>query len=112
MLIELIDKRFEDVNRRFEDINRRFEDVNERFIDFNKRFEDINRRFEDVNHRFEEISQRPKLLGSTCASKDSLVLPTSTKSMATATLWSMPTPKALSNLSPTSFQMLGLITGL
>ena len=33
MLIELIDKRFEDVNRRFEDINKRFEDVNKRFED-------------------------------------------------------------------------------
>ncbi len=38
MLIELIDKRFEDVNRRFEDMNRRFEDINRRFEDVNERF--------------------------------------------------------------------------
>ena len=36
------------MNRRFEDINRRFEDVNKRFEDINKRFEDMNRCFEFI----------------------------------------------------------------
>ncbi len=48
MVIELIDRRFEDMNRRFEDMNRRFEDMNRRFEDMNRRFEDMNRRLEDL----------------------------------------------------------------
>ena len=31
MIIEIMNKRFEDVNKRFEDINKRFEDINSRF---------------------------------------------------------------------------------
>ena len=57
-LVDLIDRRFQDVNRRFEDINHRFQDVNKRFEDINHRFEDVNKRFEDVNHRFEDINRR------------------------------------------------------
>ena len=62
MLIQQMDKRFEDVNRRFEDVNRRFEDVNKRFEDMqkytNKHFEDMNKRFEDMNKRFEDMNRR------------------------------------------------------
>jgi len=58
LLIDLINRRFEDVNRRFEDTNKRFEDVNRRFEDINKRFEDINRRFESIDKRFEDINKR------------------------------------------------------
>ncbi len=50
LLIDLMDKRFEDINRRFEDVNKRFEDVNKRFEDINARFEDINKRFEDMRY--------------------------------------------------------------
>ena len=64
MLIQQMDKRFEDVNRRFEDMNRRFEDTqkytNKRFEDMqrymDKRFEDMNKRFEDMNRRFESLT--------------------------------------------------------
>ncbi|MEJ5300930.1 MAG: hypothetical protein WHS38_08070 [Thermodesulforhabdaceae bacterium] len=31
MILEIMNKRFEDFNRRFEDINKRFEDINSRF---------------------------------------------------------------------------------
>jgi len=54
LLVDLIDRRFEDINRRFEDVNRRFEDVNKRFEDMNKRFEILesnwNKRFEDLRY--------------------------------------------------------------
>ena len=47
MLIQQMDKRFEDVNRRFEDMNSRFEDMNKRFEmmqhQMDKRFEDMQR---------------------------------------------------------------------
>ena len=55
MLIELIDKRFNDVNKRFEDVNKRFEDINKRFESIDKRFEDMNKRFESIDKRFEEL---------------------------------------------------------
>ena len=48
MIIEFMNRRFEDINRRFEDVNRRFEDVNKRFEDMNRQFEDMNRRFEFI----------------------------------------------------------------
>ena len=60
MLIQQMDKRFEDVDKRFEDVNRRFEDVNRRFEDMNKRFEmmqhQMDKRFEDMNKRFELLT--------------------------------------------------------
>ena len=58
LLIDLINRRFEDVNRRFEDTNKRFEDINRRFESIDKRFEDINKRFEDINKRFEDMNRR------------------------------------------------------
>ena len=64
MLIQQMDKRFEDVNRRFEDVNSRFEDMNSRFEDMNKRFEmmqhQMDKRFEDmqryIDKRFESLT--------------------------------------------------------
>jgi hypothetical protein len=63
MLIELFNKRFEDINKRFEDVNKRFEDLiaysNKRFEELktysDKRFEAIDKRFEDINRRFEDL---------------------------------------------------------
>ncbi len=59
MLIEMFNKRFEDMQKymekRFEAVDKRFEDINKRFEDINKRFEAIDRRFEDVNKRFEDM---------------------------------------------------------
>jgi hypothetical protein len=50
LLIELINKRFEDVIRRFEDMNNRFMDMYKRFETIDKRFEDINKRFDDIRY--------------------------------------------------------------
>ena len=33
MLVDMVDRRFQEVNRRFEDVNKRFEEVNRRFED-------------------------------------------------------------------------------
>jgi len=52
MLIEMFNKRFEDMQKYME---KRFEAVDKRFEDINKRFEAIDRRFEDVNKRFEDM---------------------------------------------------------
>jgi hypothetical protein len=43
MLLEFMNKRFEDVNKRFEDMNKRFEDMNKRFEELR---EDMNKRFD------------------------------------------------------------------
>jgi hypothetical protein len=55
MILDFMEKRFNDINRRFEDVNKRFENIDNRFGDVNRRFEDINKRFEDMNKRFEDI---------------------------------------------------------
>ncbi len=74
MLIEMFNKRFEDMNKRFEDMQkymeRRFEAIDKRFEDLqrymDKRFEDINKRFEDMRYyldkRFESLERRIGLL--------------------------------------------------
>jgi len=67
MLIQMIDRRFEDMNKRFEDMNKRFEEI---ITYTNKRFEDMqiymNKRFEDMlnytNKRFEDIQNSIKRL--------------------------------------------------
>ena len=64
MLIQQMDKRFEDVDKRFEmmqhQMDKRFEDMNKRFEDMNKRFEmmqhQMDKRFEDMNKRFELLT--------------------------------------------------------
>ncbi|MEM3571006.1 MAG: hypothetical protein QW589_03645 [Candidatus Bathyarchaeia archaeon] len=57
MLLEFMEKRFEDINKRFEDLrnysDKRFEELRS-YSD--KRFEAIDKRFEDINHRFEDLT--------------------------------------------------------
>ncbi|MHA1262885.1 MAG: hypothetical protein ACTSSA_12475 [Candidatus Freyarchaeota archaeon] len=53
LLVELINKRFEDMNKRFEELIH--------FTD--KRFEDMNNRFEDMNNRFEDMNNTSLFLG-------------------------------------------------
>ena len=48
LVVEVLERRFEEINRRFEDVNRRFEDMN-------RRFEDVNRRFEDMRYYFDRL---------------------------------------------------------
>ena len=47
MLIEMFNKRFEEINRRFEAIDKRFEDM-QRYM--NARFEAVDKRFEDMRY--------------------------------------------------------------
>ena len=58
LLIELMNKRFEDINRRFEDVNKRFEAIDRRFEELlhyvDKRFEAVNKHLEAMEKRFEE----------------------------------------------------------
>jgi len=65
LLVDLVDRRFEDVNKRFEEllgyVDKRFEAVDRRFEDVNKRFEDVNKRFEDMNKRFDELYRISRL---------------------------------------------------
>jgi hypothetical protein len=38
LILEVMNKRFDDINKRFEDMNKRFEDMNKRFDDINSKF--------------------------------------------------------------------------
>jgi hypothetical protein len=77
MILEFMEKRFDDINKRFEAIDKRFEDLisysdkrfeelksysDKRFESIDKRFEDVNKRFEDmkyyVDRRFDEVNRR------------------------------------------------------
>ena len=59
LLVDLVDRRFEDVNKRFEEllgyVDKRFEAVDRRFEDVNKRFEDMNKRFDEL-YRISRLS--------------------------------------------------------
>ena len=63
MILEFMEKRFDDINKRFEELmsysDKRFEDINRRFEELrsysDKRFESIEKRFEDINKRFEDM---------------------------------------------------------
>jgi predicted nuclease with TOPRIM domain len=52
-MLDLMDKRFEQVDKRFEelrkDMDKRFEELRE---DMNRRFEQVDKRFEDIHKRF------------------------------------------------------------
>ena len=58
LLLNVMNRGFDNVNRRFDDVNKRFDEVNRRFDDVNKRFDDVNKRFDDVNRRLDEHGTR------------------------------------------------------
>ena len=58
LLLNVMNRGFDNVNRRFDDVDKRFDDVNRRFDDVNKRFDDVNKRFDDVNKRFDDMNRR------------------------------------------------------
>ena len=58
LLLNVMNRGFDNVNRRFDDVNKRFDEVNRRFDDVNKRFDDVNKRFDDVNKRFDDVNRR------------------------------------------------------
>ena len=58
LLLNVMNRGFDNVNRRFDDVNKRFDDVNRRFDDVNKRFDEVDRRFDDVNKRFDDVNKR------------------------------------------------------
>ena len=62
MLMQMMDKRFEDINKRFEAVDKRFEDMyrymDKRFEAVDKRFEAVDKRFEAVDKRFEDINKK------------------------------------------------------
>ncbi|MHA1358646.1 MAG: DUF3782 domain-containing protein [Candidatus Helarchaeota archaeon] len=68
--MELMDKRFQELidimNRRFEEVNQRFEEVNQRFEEVNQRFEKSDTRFQELvetmNRRFEKVLEGQMLL--------------------------------------------------
>jgi chromosome segregation ATPase len=54
-ILELTNKRLDDVNTHLADQSRRIDVTNKRIDGTNKRFDDVNKRFDDVNKRIDDV---------------------------------------------------------
>ena len=57
-ILELTNKRLDDVNIHLADQSRRIDDTNKRIDGVNSRFDDVNKRIDGVNSRFDDVNKR------------------------------------------------------
>ena len=57
-ILELTNKRLDDVNTHLADHSRRIDVTNKRIDDTNNKFDGVNKRFDNINNKFDEVNKR------------------------------------------------------